>query len=54
MKRLYELTSRNALGEALRIEQDTFREFNRRANLAELANARDSVITRGRSQASKN
>jgi enoyl-CoA hydratase len=54
MKRLYELTSRNSLGEALRIEQDTFRDFNRRANLAELANARDSVIARGRSQASKN
>ena len=54
MKRLYELTSRNALGEALRIEQDTFREFNRRANLAELGNAGDSVIARGRSQASKN
>jgi enoyl-CoA hydratase len=54
MKHLYDLTTRNSLGEALRIEQDSFREFNRKANLGELANAGDSVIARGRIQASKN
>jgi enoyl-CoA hydratase len=54
MKHLYDLTTRNSLGEALRIEQDTFREFNRQANLGELANAGDAVIERGRTQASKN
>jgi enoyl-CoA hydratase len=54
MKHLYDLTSRNSLGEALRIEQEMFREFNRKANLSELSNAGDSVIARGRTQASKN
>jgi len=54
MKRLYDLTTRHSLGEALRIEQEIFREFNREANLAELANAGDSVIARGRTQATKN
>jgi enoyl-CoA hydratase len=54
MKHLYDLTTRNSLGEALRIEQDTFREFNRQANLGELANAGDAVIERGRTQASQN
>jgi enoyl-CoA hydratase/carnithine racemase len=54
MKRLYDLTTRHSLGEALRIEQDTFREFNRKAKLGELANAGDTVIARGRTQASKN
>ncbi len=53
MKRLYDLTTRNSLGEALRIEQETFREFNRKANLTELAKAGDSVIARGRTQVSK-
>lgn len=54
MKHLYDLTTRSSLGEALRIEQDMFREFNRKANLGELAGARDSVMARGRAQASKN
>lgn len=53
MKRLYDQTTRASLQEALRIEQDTFREFNRQANLAELGQARDSVMERGRSQASR-
>jgi enoyl-CoA hydratase len=53
MKHLYDLTTRNSLGEALRIEQDMFREFNRKANLGELTNAGDAVIARGRTQASK-
>jgi enoyl-CoA hydratase len=53
MKHLYDLTTRNSLGEALRIEQDMFREFNRKANLGELANAGDAVIARGRTQAAR-
>lgn len=53
MKHLYDVTTRNSLGDALQIEQDTFREFNRRTNLAELADAGDAVIARGRTQASK-
>jgi enoyl-CoA hydratase len=53
MKHLYDLTTRNSLGEALGIEQDMFREFNRKANLGELANAGDAVIARGRTQATK-
>src|SRR5262249_34578509 len=48
MKHLYNLTTRSSLGEALRIEQDTFREFNGQANLGELASAGDAVIARGR------
>ena len=54
MKHLYDLTTRNSLGEALRIEQETFREFNRKADLGELANAGDAVMARGRKQASRN
>ena len=53
MKQLYDLTTRNSLGEALRIEQEAFREFNRAANLSDLANAGDAVIARGRTQASR-
>ena len=54
MKHLYDLTTRNSLGEALRIEQETFREFNRKADLGGLASAGDAVIARGRTQASRN
>jgi enoyl-CoA hydratase len=53
MKQLYVRTTGATLDEALRIEQDAFNEFNRKANLADLANAGDSVIARGRTQASK-
>ena len=53
MKQLYVRTTGTTLDEALRIEQDAFNEFNRKANLADLANAGDSVIARGRTQASK-
>jgi enoyl-CoA hydratase len=54
MKHLYDLTTRHSLGEALRIEQETSREFSRKANLGEIGNAVDSVIARGRKQASGN
>jgi enoyl-CoA hydratase len=53
MKQLYVRTTGATLDEALRIEQDAFNDFNRKANLADLANAGDSVIARGRTQASK-
>ncbi len=53
MKRLYDLTTRTTLEDALRIEQDSFRDFNRQANLGELEQARESVMARGRTQAAK-
>jgi enoyl-CoA hydratase len=53
MKQLYVRTTGATLDEALRIEQESFNDFNRKANLADLANAGDSVIARGRTQASK-
>src|SRR5579859_1224554 len=48
MKQLYVRTTGATLDEALRIEQEAFNDFNRKANLADLANAGDSVIARGR------
>jgi enoyl-CoA hydratase len=54
MKRLYELTTRASLHDAMRIEQDFFRAFNSRADLDELGEARAAVMERGRTQASKN
>jgi enoyl-CoA hydratase len=53
MKRLYDLTTRTTLEDALRIEQDSFRDFNRQANLGELEQAREAVMARGRTQAAK-
>lgn len=53
MKRLYDLTTRATLEDALRIEQDSFRDFNRQANLGEFEQARESVMARGRTQAAK-
>jgi enoyl-CoA hydratase len=54
MKRLYDLTTRASLHDALRIEQDTFRAFNSRADLREFEGRRAAVMSRGRSQAAKN
>jgi len=54
MKRLYERTTRATLGDALQIEQDVFREFNRAADLRQFEGRREAVMNRGRSQASKN
>jgi enoyl-CoA hydratase/carnithine racemase len=54
MKHLYGRTTRSSLGDALRIEQEVSREFIRNANLGEVGSAIDSVIARGRTQASKN
>jgi enoyl-CoA hydratase len=53
MKQLYVRTTGATLDEAMRIEQDVFNDFNRKANLADLASAGDSVIARGRTQASR-
>ncbi len=53
MKQLYVRTTGATLDEALRIEQEAFNDFNRKADLADLANAGDSVIARGRTQASR-
>ena len=52
MKRLYELTTRASLHDALRIEQDFFRAFNSDASLRDFEGRRESVMERGRSQAS--
>lgn len=54
MKQLYRRTTGATLDEALRIEQEVFNDFNRKANRADLANVGDSVIARGRTQASRN
>jgi len=53
MEHLYDLTTCNSLGEVRQLEQDMFREFNRQADLGELADAADSVIAHGRTQALK-
>lgn len=50
MKRLYDLTTRATLEEALRIEQETFRAFNSSSKLSDFDRRRESVIERGRSQ----
>jgi enoyl-CoA hydratase len=50
MKRLYDLTTRATLHDALRIEQDFFRAFNAGANRREFEHAREAVIERGRAQ----
>ena len=50
MKRLYDLTTRSTLHDALRIEQDFFRAFNADANSREFEHAREAVIERGRAQ----
>jgi len=52
MKRLYDLTTRASLHDGLRIEQDFFRAFNSGASVREFEQRRESVMERGRSQAS--
>jgi enoyl-CoA hydratase/carnithine racemase len=51
MKRLYDLTARVSLQEGLRIEQDFFRAFNSQTDFGDLEQRRESVMQRGRSQA---
>ena len=50
MKRLYDLTSRTTLEEALRIEQETFRAFNSSSKLTDFDRRGEAVMQRGRSQ----
>jgi len=50
MKRLYDLTTRASLQDALRIEQETFRAFNSGSNLGDFDQRRQAVMERGRSQ----
>jgi enoyl-CoA hydratase len=50
MKKLYGQTTGSTLNEALRIEQETFRAFNRQTNPADLEQSREAVMERGRSQ----
>ena len=51
MKRLYDLTTRTSLHEGLRIEQEFFRAFNSGTSLRDFEQRRQSVLERGRSQA---
>jgi enoyl-CoA hydratase len=51
MKRLYDLTTRASLHDGLRIEQDFFRAFNSGGSLRDFDQRRQSVMERGRSQA---
>ncbi|MGH7842642.1 MAG: enoyl-CoA hydratase [Candidatus Binataceae bacterium] len=51
MKQLYVRTAGASLQEALRLEQEAFSAFNRKANLGELEGAREAVMRRGRAQA---
>jgi enoyl-CoA hydratase/carnithine racemase len=50
MKALYDLTTRNTLEEALRIEQEHFRAFNSGSKLSDFDNRRAAVMERGRTQ----
>lgn len=52
LKRLYDLTSRATLGDAIRIEQDFFRAYNSNSNLKDFDRQREAVMERGRSQKS--
>ncbi|MGH7864481.1 MAG: enoyl-CoA hydratase, partial [Candidatus Binataceae bacterium] len=51
MKRLYDRTTRVPLGEAIQIEQDFFRAFNRGVRALDLEQRRTAVMERGRTQA---
>lgn len=52
MKRLYDLTTRATLHDAIRIEQDFFRAYNSSSNLKDFERQREAVMERGRSQTS--
>jgi enoyl-CoA hydratase len=52
LKRLYDLTTRAPLGDAIRIEQDFFRAYNSNSNLKDFDRQREAVMERGRSQKS--
>lgn len=50
MKRLYDLTTRTTLEDALRIEQEHFRAFNSGSKLSDFDERRAAVMERGRTQ----
>src|ERR1700691_1812900 len=52
LKKLYDLTTREPLADAIKIEQEFFRAYNSPANLNDLESQRAAVMERGRSQAS--
>jgi enoyl-CoA hydratase/carnithine racemase len=52
LKRLYDLTTRATLHDAIRIEQDFFRAYNNAANLKDFDRQREAVMERGRAQKS--
>jgi enoyl-CoA hydratase len=53
LKRLYDLTTRATLHDAIRVEQDFFRAYNSSSNLKDFDRQREAVMERGRSQKSK-
>jgi enoyl-CoA hydratase len=50
LKRLYDLTTRATLHDAVGIEQDFFRAYNSSANLKDFERQREAVMERGRAQ----
>jgi enoyl-CoA hydratase len=52
LKKLYELTTRATLEDALRIEQEYFRAYNSSSNLKDFDRQREAVMERGRAQQS--
>jgi enoyl-CoA hydratase len=52
LKRLYDLTTRATLHDAVRIEQDFFRAYNSSSNLKDFDRQREAVMEHGRSQKS--
>jgi enoyl-CoA hydratase len=52
LKKLYELTTRATLEDALRIEQEFFRAYNSSSNLKDFDRQREAVMERGRAQQS--
>jgi enoyl-CoA hydratase/carnithine racemase len=52
LKRLYDLTTRATLHDAIRTEQDFFRAYNSASNLKDFDHQREAVMERGRSQKS--
>jgi enoyl-CoA hydratase len=52
LKRLYDLTTRATLHDAVRIEQDFFRAYNSASNLKDFDRQREAVMERGRAQKS--
>jgi len=54
LKKLYELTTRATLEDAIRIEQEYFRAYNSSSKLKDFDRQREAVMERGRSQKTKN